>query len=40
MTNSTLITDDRKMFEKATEIGIKTIFLRDIENSNGALPHA
>lgn len=30
MMNSTLITDDRKMFEKATEIGIETIFLRDM----------
>lgn len=29
LTNSKLITDDRKMYEKACEIGIDTIFLRE-----------
>ncbi len=28
MTNSTLMTDDKKMFEKACEIGVDAIFLR------------
>lgn len=31
LTNSTLITDDRKMFDAAVKIGVSTMLLRDIK---------